>query len=402
MNLFRKSVPLILILVLFFANKSTACTSIIITGKATPDGRPLMWKHRDTGAENNRMVYATGTKYSYIGLTNSDDIKNEEIWAGTNNAGFCIMNTASYNLKGSNDTTKFEDREGMVMRMALEVCATIEDFERFLDTITKPIGIEANFGVIDAQGGAAYYETNNFSYTKYDVNDTEIAPNNYMIRTNYSVSGFEDKGMGYIRYENAKYIFANNENKFTPEWILSSAARSYYHSLLNIDLRELKPQFAIDQDYIPRKSSSASVVFQGVKKGENAERTTMWTALGFPSCSIVFPLWVKGGEHLPEILIKSENSNNAPLCDKVVALKHKVFGIKRGNGEKYMNFALLYNKNKDGIIQKIQPYEEQIFEETYKKIDEWNKTSWNEKNIREYYGYLNTKITKIYKDLFDL
>ena len=34
-----------------------ACTSAIITGKATPDGRPLMWKHRDTGELNNKVKH---------------------------------------------------------------------------------------------------------------------------------------------------------------------------------------------------------------------------------------------------------------------------------------------------------------------------------------------------------
>ena len=399
----KKIATLIVIIGLVFSIKSIACTSAIITGKATPDGRPLMWKHRDTGTENNRMVYGQGSKYSYIGLTNSDDINNSEIWAGTNNAGFCIMNTASYNLLDANDKTKLKDREGIIMRMALECCATVEDFEHFLDTVKKPMGIEANFGVIDANGGAAYYEANNFTYKKYDANNPEIAPNNYIIRTNYSYSGREDAGMGYIRHENAKYLFENNPTqKFTPEWILSSATRSYYNSLLENDLQILLPTFAIDQDYIPRSSSSASIVFQGVKKGEPVERTTMWTALGFPPCTIVFPLWIAGGEQLPEIMTKTAKSNNAPLCDKVVALKHKVFPVKRGNGNKYMNFALLYNKNGDGIIQKLQPVEKEIFEETYKKIDKWNSTSWNEKNIREYYKYLNDKIIKNYHDLFDL
>jgi hypothetical protein len=394
---------LILIILIVAVQKSTACTSAIITGKATPDGRPLMWKHRDTGTENNRIVYAKGSKYSYIGLANSDDVENREIWAGTNSAGFCIMNTASYNFKDLNDSTEIKDREGIVMRMALECCATIQDFEYFLDTITKPVGIEANFGVIDASGGAAYYETNNFTYKKYDANDPETAPNNYIIRTNYSCSGREDEGMGYIRYDNAKYLFENHQSqKFTSEWIFSSASRSYYHSVLNHDLRTLMPEFAIDQDYIPRNITSASIVFQGIRQGEPSERTIMWTLLGFPPCSIVIPLWVKGGEHLPEIMLQNGNSNTAPLCDKVVALKHKVFPIERGNGGKYINFSLLYNTNGDGIIQKIAPYEKEIFEETYRKISEWDTSSLIENGIRNYYKYLNEKIIKIYNDLFGL
>jgi hypothetical protein len=313
------------------------------------------------------------------------------------------MNTASYNLQDAGDKTKLKDREGIIMQMALECCATLEDFEYFLDTVTKPLGIEANFGVIDANGGAAYYESNNFTYKKYDANDPEMAPNNYIIRTNYSYSGYEDQGMGYIRYENTKYLFENHPTqKFTPEWILSSVSRSYYHSLLEVDLRTQLPIFAIDQDYIPRNSSSASIIFQGIQKGEPIERTTMWTALGFPPCAIVVPLWVAGGEALPEIMIKTAEGNNAPLCDKVVALKHKVFPINRGSGNKYMNFSLLYNKDGNGIIQKLQPEEKVIFEETYKKIDEWNTTNWNVKNIHDYYKYLNDKIIKTYDDLFGL
>ncbi|MDR1552077.1 MAG: C45 family peptidase [Prevotellaceae bacterium] len=399
----KNILTVILIILIVTVQKSTACTSAIITGKATHDGRPLMWKHRDTGTENNRIIYAQGAKFSYIGLTNSNDIKNEEIWAGTNSAGFCIMNTASYNLKDVDDKTESKDREGIIMRMALEYCATISDFEHFLDTVKKPLGIESNFGVIDANGGAAYYEANNFTYTKYDANDPEIAPNNYIIRTNYSCSGREDAGMGYIRYENAKYLFENRQSeKFTPEWIFSSASRSYYHSLLSCDLQTAMPEYAIDQDYIPRRSSAAAIIFQGVKPNEAAERTTMWTALGFPPCSVAVPLWVKGGDKLPEIMLKADNNNNSPLCNKVVALKHKVFHIERGNGEKYMNFSLLYNEKGTGIIQKIKPYEKEIFEETHKKINEWNTSSWNAENIHAYYKYLNEKIIKIYKDLFDL
>ena len=44
-----------------------ACTSIIITGKATPDGCPLMWKHRDTGAPYNHIGYFDEGGYRFLG-----------------------------------------------------------------------------------------------------------------------------------------------------------------------------------------------------------------------------------------------------------------------------------------------------------------------------------------------
>ena len=73
-----------------------ACTSVIISGKASPDGRPIMWKHRDTGFLDNRLEYVKGEKYNFIGLVNSTESTSvSEVWIGSNEAGFSIMNTAS-------------------------------------------------------------------------------------------------------------------------------------------------------------------------------------------------------------------------------------------------------------------------------------------------------------------
>ena len=80
----------------FSIQQQPACTSIIISGKATPDGRPLMWKHRDTGAPYNHITYIDEGGYRFLGLVNSDD-PDGAVWTGSNETGFSIMNTASYN-----------------------------------------------------------------------------------------------------------------------------------------------------------------------------------------------------------------------------------------------------------------------------------------------------------------
>lgn len=408
---FAKSIALLFVLFILPKFEMQACTSAIITGKSTADGRPLMWKHRDTSTEQNRMVYSSSGKYAYIGLVNSSDLENNEVWAGTNSAGFCIMNTASYNMKDKNDKTDAADFEGIVMRQALECCATLADFERFLDTLTRPMKVEANFAVIDANGGAAYYETNNNSYFKADANDPMLAPHGYLIRTNFSYSGHIDEGMGYIRHETAVQLFSLEKakgNMFTPEWIFTSADRSYYHSLLGTDLKNYNfsepgaSGFVIDQDYIPRYTTTASIVFQGVKEGELPEHTTMWTALGFPSCSVVMPLWVKGGSKLPELLVKREGSNNAPLCEKVVTLKHKVFPITRGSGQKYFNWALLYNPQGSGIIQQLAPIEKDIVNKTYAVRKQWGEGTWNQASIQRFYTEVNSIVEDAYKKMFNL
>lgn len=38
-----------------FAVEAFACTSAIVSGKLTANGRPLLWKNRDTNDQNNRV-----------------------------------------------------------------------------------------------------------------------------------------------------------------------------------------------------------------------------------------------------------------------------------------------------------------------------------------------------------
>ncbi|MDI9605832.1 MAG: hypothetical protein QM305_11025 [Bacteroidota bacterium] len=406
----RVAMLLVAALLLLNSFEARACTSAIITGKATADGKPLMWKHRDTSAEQNRLVYSDVGKYPYIGLVNSNDSCNNEVWAGTNSTGFCIMNTASYNIRDKEDETVEKDFEGIMMRMALERCSSLGDFEHFLDTLSRPMKVEANFAVIDAQGGAAYYETNNFGYLKADANNPMQAPHGYLIRTNFSYSGYMDQGMGYIRHETAQYLFSRQRDRstFTPEWIFTFASRSYYHSLLGTDLRDYDfnapgaTGYAIDQDYISRSSSSASVVFQGVREGEPAEHTTMWTALGFPPCSVAVPAWVKGGNALPPMLLKGEESENAPLCEKVVALKRQVFPITRGSGRRYFNWAALYNPDNSGIMQRLAPVEEELFKRSRAAMKQWGDGSWDTAAIQRFYLEVDRFVMDAYRELFDL
>lgn len=347
-----------------FARESVACTSIIISGKATPDGRPLMWKHRDTEVPYNHIEFFDEGGYRFLGLVNSGD-STRAVWMGTNETGFSVMNTASYNLK--DDDVKEMDQEGIVMRRALQICKTVDDFQHYLDTLARPMRVEANFGVIDANGGAAYFETNNTRYYKKDVNDPGLAPDGYLIYTNYSFEGRPNEGYGFIRYENAQKAFqAMRAEGFTPERIFQRVSRSYYNNLLDIDLMNPaqspnnRTGWFVEQDFIPRGESTASIVIQGVKPGMNPELTTMWTALGYPSTAIAIPLWVKMGEEQPSLVTYRESLGTAPLCKYASRLKENVYPIHYGNGQKYLRWQLLWNDEGTGYIQKLRPVEERI------------------------------------------
>ena len=385
-----------------------ACTSIIISGKSTPDGRPIMWKNRDTDTYQNAIKFFDDGKYSSLGLIDSDDPSGESVWIGYNSAGFAIMNTASYNLI-MNDSIDLKDREGIVMREALMQCATVAEFESFLNNYQKPLGVEANFGVIDAVGGAAYFEVSNFSYKKLDVNDPALAPMGYMIHTNFSFTGDPNSGCGQIRYKTAEDLFyqAAQQNNLTVRFILQDVSRSLYHSLTKTDLKKISSEnfdgqrFVNFTDFIPRYFSSAAVVIQGVKAGENVEFTTMWAVLGFPLTSVVTPLWLCMGEK-QLALVTLDKNGTAPLCDKAIQLKKQLFPIKKSYGENYININALYNAAGNGIMQKLQPLDDMIFERTTNNLDTWRNNKNFKQEIQEFYRFLDQEIKQQYMDLFGI
>lgn len=357
-----------------------SCTSVIISGKATKDGRPLMWKNTDTQNMNHRLIYSDFRGYPLIGIVRSDatDETRASIWIGTNSQGFSIMNTMSYNLTEESTGTN----NGSLMRRALEVCKSVPEFKHYLDTLARPMKVSANYGVIDAEGNAAYFETYNDGYHMVDVNDQSKAPNGYLVYTNFSYNGKYDAGQGYIRYQTANEIFAKGlpDKKFSPQWIINSLSRSFYHSLTGVDLKSnealsvFKNGFVPDSDFIPRKITANTCVVQGVKKGENPELTTFWVVLGYPPCSVAIPAWVKAANENSYLLKKSVDSYNSPMCDMALAIKTNVFPITRGNGDKYLNFSKLFNTDGTGYIQRLAPIEEKIFEISNKKIEKWRKT----------------------------
>ena len=370
------------------------CTSAVVSGRVTPDGRPLLWKHRDASDLNNRIVHfeAEGGKLEFVGLVNGVDTMANEVWAGYNTSGFAIMNTASYNLK--NDTSSLSDREGVVMKQALGECRTVEDFARLLDSLPRPIGVEANFGVIDALGGAAYFEVNSYEVFRYDVKDS---PDGYLLRTNYSVSGRPNEGYGYIRYDNAARLFsrAASERSITPEWITGICSRSFYHTLLGRDFTT--DTWVVDQDFIPRRSTSASVVIEGVKSGESPVFTTMWTMLGYPPCSVVLPVWIRCEYGVPTLLQGSEDSVRSPLCEWSNRLKNKVFSLERGSGPHYLHMALLYNPESNGYAQRLLSLEKEIYAESRIVLDEARrKGEWDNERIGSLLGIVQQKIVILF------
>ena len=200
--------------------------------------------------------------------------------------------------------------------------------------------------------------------------------------------------------------------EFTPQWIFNDCSRSFYNSALDIDLVKdpsLTPSgWFIDQDFIPRRISSASVVIQSVLPEENPALTTMWTVLGYPPIGVAVPLFVN--EQLPKYMVKYSDNNyqtllidvenplHCEMCDYVLELKKDVFPMKRGNGKDYFNFSKLYNSEGNGYMQVFGEVEKSIFE-VYDIISKkWRESGKvDSKELQSFYDaiYLNIANQKI-------
>ena len=394
------------------AAHSNACTSIIVSGKVTPDGRPYIFKNRDTHDLDNLAIQIQGPRYRFIGIVATKDTLYKSVWSGHNEVGFAIANTAAYNLNGEPEPGKprpqGDDNDGILMRKALGTCRTLGDFEHLLDSIKAqgPIPSNSNFAVLDAEGGVAYYETGNKGYVKYDANDPLVAPYGFIVRTNHGMSGERSLDQGVERYlaisdYAARAAFANDLGF---ENIIRKVTRNLKHGLTQIDLHDFQPQddsqpvYFPFRDFIPRYLTASAQLIQGVKENESPLLTTAWTIVGSPLTTVAIPLWITTDGKLPNVVTHQKPGQQAPLVTASFELKRQLFPIERGNGQDYINLARLINRSGTGIIQQIEPIETEIFYRS-RAI---RKSNTPNKDISEFYRWVEQYVREQYSQRFSI
>jgi hypothetical protein len=301
------------------------------------------------------------------------------------------------------------DREGVVMKLALQQCASLADFEKLLTDLPKPLGVDANFGVIDAFGGAAYYETGQYGFKKIDVNDPAVAPFGVVIRTNHSFTGDPSVGSGYIRYASASEALnlVVSLKRFDPQYLINSLSRNLTHSLTRDNLREdlpansQTPDFRFFEDFIPRNSSASVILVVGAREGEDTSNTMMWSVVGFPLTTVAVPVWISGGKNLPAIVSMKQNLHS-PLCDAAMLLKNRCFPVTRGSGKKYIDISVLLNREENGIMQLLEPIENEIFSRTATLVASLPAGKQRADMIQSHYKWLDSYIASSYKSLFGI
>lgn len=281
---------------------ASACTIAVVSGKGTPDKRPLLWKNRDKdGVEwvNNEVKFffndakqsSLDDNFGYIGIADADGpghgpTEDTNLWSGTNDHGFAICNSYAYPTN-----PYFSSQNGPFMKKALMECKSVKDFHDFL--IKWDEGhLTANFGVIDAQGRAAIYEVYRYEDGKntvflWECFDADDAEHGYIVRANYTQ--WEGGSTGNDRKQRAEALIeqAYQSGELTHEYLLRHVARD----MVDVPVPPSQYDDYNTTNFINRYRTRCCTVVHGVKYPEDPIFTTFWTLLGEPAFAAALPLF---------------------------------------------------------------------------------------------------------------
>jgi hypothetical protein len=105
---------------------------------------------------------------------------------------------------------------------------------------------------------------------------------------------------------------------------------------------------------------------------------------------------------IPSTLAKGSskvNKNNSFVCDQVLALKKTIFPIVRGNGNKYFNFAKLYNPEGTGYSQQLAKTEQTVLEKSKEAIEILWAGKFDEKRHKKFNNEIDEILTAAYTGL---
>ncbi len=352
------------------------CTIGVFSGRATTDGRPILWKNRDITEPVQKFCYYApvivngDTTLDYIADANSRD--TTRVYMGLNSAGFAVINGNSYNL-GDERPDGIDD--GSIMAMALGHCRTLADFERLLD-VTSAMGRKDswNYGAIDAFGHAALYECGNFSYVKYNANDSIGDGNGLILRATFSFSGGSNHD-GLPRFKRATDLVRERMRAqgIDPQFIFHTLCRDLANPIANPyplpydGSQNGRPAgFILVHDVSINRDISRSVaVIRGVAPGEDPRLATLYGMIGQPVVSVPYPLWVES-RSVPRVI---NSGYQVPMYAQVLQRLSKLYSLP-GDGQ-YLDSRYLINKDSVGMFTYILPIESNMLDSVDTLLESW-------------------------------
>ena len=290
-----KLLILVILSLLLAANRATACTSAIVTAQRSSEGVPLLWKHRDSSFSNTHVEHITGGKYAYTAIVpNKKGTKS--VFAGINETGFGIINTATKNLPAfpieeHKACTRKEIGWSGLWNYALRNCATVDEYEEFLRNTKRRHKFGTNIAVADATGAVAYFEIGDLYYHRYDTTDCKEG---FDVRSNYSMAGIEEKrGASTRRYDIIMKEMLAHEGKFTPQQLFNYS-RSY-NSCAYGDILATDDEYVCSNHAVPRVATVGVFVLVC-----DAKSPRMLVTIGHSVPGLAIPVYVQAKHDIPE------------------------------------------------------------------------------------------------------
>jgi hypothetical protein len=351
----------------------SGCTTAVISGRATANGRPMIWKNRDVSQPHQEIVYFADGVYPYVTIANAGD--NTQAWGGVNSVGFAIEDANNWNTP---DTVSGPDDDGLLIKRALRTCQTVADFQQILDsTRVRGYAQPAIFGVIDAHGGAAMFETFSHTYLRYDANDSAAAPRGILVRSNYSYAGSQSGRIGVVRHNRAKSLIEAAEagDSLTPFFICRTVARDLYaETLLNpyplpYEGRQggLPTGWISTYGAICRRLTVSACVIEGVLPTENPLLATLYAFPMAVQYGVALPFWVASATTPAEV----NSDTTGPLCD--VGLRIKTLAQHVAGFHDTLDTYILADGHGGGVHATTLPLEDQIFARTDSALAVWRQ-----------------------------
>lgn len=339
-----------------------ACTTGLAGPNVTKNSHVLLWKNRDSGFRNNAVVFFNDNSVHYLGLINAGD--TSQVWAGVNNFGFAIMNAESRDLARPGENTGYDD-EGIWMKAALRQCRTVDDFEEMLRrTNSSGRKVTSNFGVIDALGNAAFFETGNHEYFRFDAD-----PPGYLVRANFAYNARSAEGYGRARYNRAKALIADaiQKGQLDHRYLITTVSRDM--TLPDSLLDTYQPHLRETRNTINRHRTVSAAIFDATADN-SPETTTFWCTLGEPAVAIAVPLWVRA-ERIPDAL----NGRDSALLNSVFRdIKSAIYADEtRIDLGKYQSLRRILDRAQN-----------RIFRTTARQLRRWEKIQPKPAEVAEF------------------
>ncbi len=341
------------------------CTLGAASGRATRDGRPIIWKTRDAENQDNAIFLNTTYAHKFLAVINAGSRSSS--WMSLNDKGFAIVNSWCPDLVSAGGLGN-----GPFMTLAAGTCASVAEFKSLLDsTNATQRGTDACFAVMDSTGAAVIFETGGTAYWMYDAADSMAAPHGYVLRTNFAMAG--GGSLGLVRFERTTALFDDfyAGDSISPRTVFRHQMRDLADpSGVPYPIPFHGSHGGAPYGYIPageticNVGSVSAAVVHGVLHGEPAFTSTFWVILGNPATGIAVPYWPIG-----RVPPQAVDAPRAPLNATAFEIAYKIWGGP--TWVYYLNSFPLRNDAGEGILPDIFGAEDTIFEAADTLLSAW-------------------------------